>query len=80
MTIITSTIMSTLSILYMSINESMVLLIRKRMRATSHWCFPFLLSEVGARMDLYVLGSPIETKSILNANFTFSTSLLQVLS
>jgi hypothetical protein len=61
--------MSILSILNMSINESMVL-IMKRMRATSHMCFPLILSEVGGLLALYVLGSSMEAKSILNVGMS----------
>jgi hypothetical protein len=82
--------MSILGILNTSINEGMVL-VMKRMQATSHKRFPFLLSEAGGPMALYVLGFPMETKTILNGgistngegileNLIFSTLFLQVLS
>jgi hypothetical protein len=75
----------------MRIQISMVLLFMKRMQATNHRCLPLLLCEVEDLLALSVLGSLLETKSILTrgmstngeaslANLIVSTSFLQVLS
>jgi uncharacterized membrane protein (UPF0136 family) len=68
--IIASIMMNILSILNMSINKSMVLLLMKRMLATSHRHLPLLLSEVGGLLALCVLGPLLEAKSILNGGMS----------
>jgi hypothetical protein len=83
--------MNIISILNMSINEIMVLLFMKRMQTTSYGRLPLLLNQVGGLLAHCVLGSLMETKSILNGGmstngegipckFNFSTSFSQILS
>jgi hypothetical protein len=57
-------------ILNMSIQIGMVLLVIKRMRTTSQRCLHFLLDEIGGPLACWVLGSLLETKSILNGGMS----------